>query len=165
MPRPSLLALLVLVGACSADAAAEAPGPPPTAPATAPPSVPADVTDRVEAAYRRAWDVYADAVGRLDPARLPTAFAGPALTLRRGEVADLARRGEAIRVRVVHHLDVAMVDPGTALVTDALDNHMVRVDRRTGRPIEPDPDDVVVRATTLRQEDGTWLVTEIAALD
>jgi hypothetical protein len=79
-------------------------------------------------------------------------------------VADLDRAGAAIRVRVVHHAEVALIDAETAVVTDAFENHMVRVDARTRRPLEPDPDDRLTRAYTLRLEGGTWKVTDAVAL-
>ena len=41
---------------------------------------------------------------------------------------------------------------------------MVRVDARTRRPLEADPDDRLTRAYTLRLEGGTWKVTEAVAL-
>ena len=128
------------------------------------PAPPMAVVDEVRAAYDRSWVVYADAVGQSDPSGLPTAFAGPALTLKRREVAALARDGAALLVRVTHHAEVALIDAETAVVTDVLENHMVRVDAATRRALEPDPDDRLTRAYTLRLEDGTWKVTEAVAL-
>jgi hypothetical protein len=118
----------------------------------------------VEGAYRRAWAVYAAAVGRVEPSGLDRAFAASALVLKRREVADLRRRGLALRVDVRHHLEVALLDPRTAVVTDLIDNHMVLVDARTRRPVEPDPADVLARAYTLRLLGGTWKITEAVAL-
>ena len=167
MPKAlAVLALLVLPGcAASASAADPVSSVMPTAPpATLTPAPPASILDEVREAYDRSWAVYAAAVGRVDPSRLPDAFAGPALVLKRGEVARLLAAGEAIRVRVRHHLDVALVDADTAVVTDVLENHMVRVDARTRRPLEADPDDRLTRAYTLRREGGTWKVTEAVAL-
>ncbi len=122
------------------------------------------VLEEVEAAYRRSWAVYADAVGRVDDSRLAEAFGASALILRRREVDALRRAGQAITVRVTHDLEVALVDAVTAVVTDVLGNHMVRLDSRTGRPLEPDPDNTLTRAYTLRREGGTWKVTEAVAL-
>lgn len=122
------------------------------------------VLEEVEAAYRRSWAVYADAVGRVDGSRLAEAFGASALILRRREVEALRRAGQAITVRVTHDLEVTLVDAVTAVVTDVLGNHMVRVDGRTGRPLEPDPDSTLTRAYTLRREGGTWKVTEAVAL-
>jgi hypothetical protein len=142
--------------------AATAPTVPPTV-ATTPAVVPTLAED-VEAAYLRAWRVYAEAVGRQDASRLHRAFAASALALKRDEVADLRRRGLAIRVDVRHHLEVALLDGRTAVVTDLVGNHMVLIDARTRRPVEPDPDDVLARAYTLRLLGGTWKVTEAVAL-
>jgi hypothetical protein len=162
--RPTVLALTLLLTACSTDAAATPPGPRPTVPPVTTTTLALSVVDRVEEAYRRAWAVYAAAVGRTDPSGLPRAFAGPALVLKRREVAALARADEAIRVRVEHHLEVVLVDERTAVVTDRIENHMIRIDARTRRTLEADPDDVLTRAYTLREEGGQWLVTEAVAL-
>lgn len=167
--RPALLLLsLVLVGSgCAADAGAAPTGRTagPTVPApTVAPAPPLAALDEVEAAYRRSWAIYADAMGRLDASDLAEAFGASALVLRRREVEALRRAGEAVRVRVTHDLEVALVDAVTAVVTDVLGNHMVRVDARTGRPLEPDPGGTLTRAYTLRREGGTWKVTEAVAL-
>jgi len=168
-PRPaSLLLALALLGAgCATDAGAASTGrlvEPTTPPTTVAAALPLSVLDEVEAAYRRSWVVYADAVGRVDASHLAEAFGASALILRRREVAALRRAGEAVIVRVDHDLEVVLVDGETAVVTDVLDNHMVRVDARTGQALEPDPDGTLTRAYTLRREAETWKVTEAVAL-
>ena len=168
VPVRLVLVGLVLAG-CSAPAAATAGAPvvhptvPTTSPATDPGPGPGTVA-RVRAAYLTSWDAYAAAVGRGDAGLLDRAFAGPALVLKRREVAALVAAGEAIRVRVVHHAEVTLIDERTAVVTDVIENHMVRVDARTRRALEPDPAGRLTRASTLRREDGTWKVTEAVAL-
>jgi hypothetical protein len=164
-PRPAVALVLALAIGCGPDADA-APGPSvePTVPPAAATSSPPSVLDQITAAYRRSWAVYAAAVRHLEVDRLPRAFAGSALLLKRREVASLRAAGEAIRVRVEHHVEVALIDDRTAVVTDVLANHMVRVDPTSGRPLEPDPDDELVRAYTLRREGGTWKVTEAVSL-
>lgn len=160
-----LLVVAATLGCGRADAVPpSAPGP--TAPTTtvAPATVPADVTARVARAYRRAWRVYARAVETPSAEGLGRAWADSALLLKRREVADLIRTGRAVSVRVEHRPRISMVGPDTALVTDAYRNHMRYVDAVTRRPLEPDPDETVVRAYTLRRRDGTWKVTEVVAL-
>ncbi len=170
MPRrPVLLflALTLLGGGCATDAGAQAGRPvvePTVPPPTVAPAPPPSVLEEVEAAYRRSWVVYAAAVGRVDPAPLAEAFGASALTLRRREVEALRRAGEAVAVEVTHDLEIVLVDAETAVVTDVLDNHMVRVDARTGQALEPDPGGTLTRAYTLREEAGTWKVTEAVAL-
>ncbi len=162
-----LLALTVAGAGCATGAGAAPNGrlaEPTIPPSTTAPVPPLPVLAGVEAAYRRSWAVYADAVSRVDASRLAEAFGDGALRLRRREVADLRRAGEAIAVRVAHDVDVMLVDPDTAVVTDVLHNHMVRVDARTGRALEPDPDGTLTRAYTLRREGGTWKVTDAVAL-
>jgi hypothetical protein len=156
--------LLAAAAGCAADAAATGAPVVPTVPPTTVAVPDRSVPDEVRAAYLRSWTTYARAVGTVDAAGLPAAFAGPALTLREQEVERLRRAGEAVRVRVVNHAEVALVDGETAVVTDTLENHMVRVDAATGRPLEPDPGGQLTRAYTLRREDGTWKVTEAVAL-
>ncbi len=167
MPKAlAVLPLLMLLGcAAGASAAPSASGVSPTIPVpTLAPAPPASVLDDVREAYDRSWAVYAAAVGRVDATGLPRAFADSALILKRREVAALARDGAALRVRVTHHAEIALVDAETALVTDVLENHMVRVDAATRRPLEADPADELTRAYTLRRRGGTWKVTEAVAL-
>jgi hypothetical protein len=162
-----LLGVLLVLPACAADASASSAGvdvQPTVPPATLAPAPPRTVLQEVRAAYDRSWAVYARAVGRADPSGLGAAFAGPALTLRTREVAALRYAGEVVRVRVAHHAEVALVDAETAVVTDVLENHMVRLDAATGRPLEADPANRLTRAYTLREEAGTWKVTEAVAL-
>jgi hypothetical protein len=161
-----VLPLLLLLG-CAAGASATEAGRgnrPTLPPATLAPAPPGSVLDDVRDAYDRSWAVYAAAVGRVDASGLPRAFDDSALILKRREVAALAREGAAIRVRVRHHAEVALVDAETAVVTDVLENHMVRVDADTREPLEPDPADQLTRAYTLRLRGGTWKVTEAVAL-
>jgi hypothetical protein len=162
-----LLALTVAGAGCATGAGATPNGrlaEPTIPPSTTAPAPPLAVLARVEAAYRRSWAVYTDAVSRVDASHLAEAFGDGALRLRRRDVEALRRAGEAIAVRVAHRLDVTLVDAETAVVTDVLDNHMVRVDARTGRALEPDPNGTITRAYTLRREGGTWKVTDAVAL-
>jgi hypothetical protein len=166
-PVAALPALALALVACTGAGAAPAVDPVvPTVPrplTSVPAPGPSDLED-VEAAYLRSWAVYARAVGHADPSGLPRAFAGSALVLKRREVERLRQAGEGIRVRVRHHPEVALLDADTAVVTDVLENHMVRIDARSRRPLEADPEDRLTRAYTLRREAGTWKVTEAVAL-
>jgi uncharacterized lipoprotein YajG len=83
----------VLLAGCGGDAEST---PPSTTVSAAPSTTAARSTTSTTlsakaellAAYDRSWDVYADALRRLDPSQLPTVFAGNALKLAQQEVAE-----------------------------------------------------------------------------
>ena len=118
----------------------------------------------VEAAYLRSWDVYADAMLRLDPSRLGEVYSGPALETRLGEVERLARLGSPARMEVEHDYEVVVITPNDGFVFERYVNHSVLLDRTTMRPIEPDPNEVVEREYVLRREASGWRVAHINAV-
>jgi hypothetical protein len=73
----------------------------PTTTAAAPPTT---VSAKAEllAAYTRSWQVYADALRRLDPSRLGSAFAGSALRAAQQEVAAQKADNQPVRIDVDH---------------------------------------------------------------
>ncbi len=113
------------------------------------------------AAYLRSWDVYADALRRLDASRLPTAFAGSALRVARQEVADHKAQGHPSLVRIDHHPKVLLVNATDGLVQDNYQNHSVLLDPKTGAPIEKDPNETVYQRQSLKRIDGAWKVVEV----
>ena len=113
------------------------------------------------AAYDRSWDVYADALRRLDPSQLPTVFAGNALKLAQQEVAEHKANGQPSRVRVTHRARVLLVTATDGVVQDHYTNHSVLVDPATGKPTEPDPNEVVYQRQSLRRTNGVWKVVEV----
>lgn len=117
----------------------------------------------VEAAYLRSWDVYTDAMLRLDPSRLEEAYSGSALEVRKAEIADLAKLQTPVRVRVDHDYEVVLVNADTAFVLETYLNHSVYLDGATMQPIEPDPNNVLEREYVLRKEPGGWRVSRINA--
>jgi hypothetical protein len=138
--------------------ATTATGPPTTA--TTPPTNP---EGEVEAAYLRSWEVYADAMLRLDAARLPEVYAGAALDTRRDEIADLTAARTPARMRVEHDYEVVVVDGTNALVLEQYRDHSVFLDGTTMQPLGPDPDRVVSREYVLRREADGWRVARINA--
>jgi hypothetical protein len=117
----------------------------------------------VEAAYLRSWDVYADAMLRLDPSRLGEVYAGDALDLRRDEVAGLARDGTPGRMRVDHDYEVVVLNATDALVLETYVNHSVLLDGTTMQPIEPDPNTTLRREYVLTKEPDGWRVSQVNA--
>ena len=125
---------------------------------TAPPA--GTVEEEVEAAYLRSWDVYTDAMLRLDPSRLHEVYAGDALAVRQHEIATAPHPA---RMRVEHDYEIAVVNAETALVFETYVNHSVYLDAVTMQPVEPDPNDVLKREYVLHEEPAGWRVTQVNA--
>src|SRR6266540_4372477 len=121
----------------------------------------ASASSELVAAYLRSWDVYADALRRLDASRLPTAFAGSALRVARQEVADHKVQGHPSLVRIDHHPKVLLLNATAGLVQDNYQNHSVLLDPKTGVPIEKDPNETVFQRQSLKRIDGAWKVVEV----
>jgi hypothetical protein len=113
------------------------------------------------AAYDRSWEVYADALRRLDPSRLPSAFAGSALRAAQQEVAAQKANNQPVRISVVHRTRILRVTAAEGLVEDNYRNHSVVLDPKTGAPTEPDPNEVVYQRQSLKRINGVWKVVEI----
>ena len=121
---------------------------------------PAAVEGQVEAAYLKSWDVYADAVYNLelDEPALAEVFAEEHLETKRNEIAQRIEDGRASWVRVDHNYTIQLVDPTTAIVVDQLVNHQRLIDPETKTPTEPDPNEKLTDAVTLKFLDGSWRV-------
>ena len=158
------LATLLLAG-CSGNAESTPPSTTVSAApsTTAPSTTSATLSAKAEllAAYKRSWDVYADALRRLDPSQLPTVFAGNALKLAQQEVAEHKGNGQPSLVRVTHRPRVLLVTATDGVVQDHYTNHSVLIDPVTGKPTEPDPNEVVYQRQSLRRAKGVWKVVEV----
>lgn len=156
------LALLVASAACGSAGEPGTPAASEPAPVTQPKRTTTTEAmtpeEEVEAAYLRSWEVYADAMLNLDASLLGTAFADDALELRRSEVDMLAKAGTPALMRVDHGIHAISIDGDAATLLDRYVNHSVLVDAESGDPIEPDPNEEVRRAYTLRKTGGTWKV-------
>jgi hypothetical protein len=121
------------------------------------------VSAKVEllAAYTRSWQVYADALRRLDPSRLASAFAGSALRAARQEVVTQKANNQPVRIDVDHRARVLRVTATDGLVEDHYRNHSVVLDPVSGAPAEPDPNQIVYQRQSLKRLDDVWKVVEI----
>jgi hypothetical protein len=156
--------LAVVVAGCGDD-------PPPsptttTAGAAAPSTTAAPPTTlsakaELPAAYDNSWRVYADALRRLDPSRLPTAFAGSALRAAQQEITTQKANNQPVRIDVEHRSRVLRVTVTDGLVEDHYRNHSVVLDPTSGAPAEPDPNEVVYQRQSLKRIDGAWKVVEV----
>lgn len=126
-----------------------------------PSPTPTDVKVQVEQAYLRYWDVYADALLRLDPSRLGEVLAKEALANHQQQVEDLRRKTQPARVSVEHDYVITLVDADTASVEDNYTSHTVALDPDTKQPTEEDPNSRVRRSYTLEKVNGVWKVTLI----
>jgi hypothetical protein len=121
---------------------------------------PQGLEQEVEDAYLHSWDVYTEAMLRLDPTRLGEVYAGDALDLRRREIASAPG---PVRVHVDHDYEIAVVGADTALIFETYRNHSVYLDGTTMQPIEPDPNNVLSREYVLQKEPPGWRVTQVNA--
>jgi hypothetical protein len=156
--------LAVVVAGCGDD--------PPASPATTTAAAAAPTTTTAPpttlgakaellAAYRRSWEVYADALRRLDPSQLASAFAGRALRAAQQEVAGQKANNQPVRIEVEHRARVLRATATDGLVEDHYRNHSVVLDPTSGAPAEPDPNEVVYQRQSLKRIDGAWKVVEI----
>jgi hypothetical protein len=112
-------------------------------------------------AFQRSWQVYADALRRLDASRLPSAFAGTALRAVQSEVAEQKAKRQPVRISVEHHPKVLLVNATDGVVEDRGVNHSVILNPATGRPAEPDPNEPFSEHRSFKFIAGTWKVVEI----
>lgn len=132
-----------------------------TTPSVTTSTTPSDPRAQVEQAYLRAWDVWADALVKLDASGLREAFTGHALQLITAQVAEQKGKNEPVRISAEHNYTIRLIDAQTASVDDRYINHNVRLDPNTLEPIEPDPDNPEHRSFTLKLVDGTWKIATI----
>jgi hypothetical protein len=113
------------------------------------------------AAFNRSWKVYADALRRLDPSQLSTAFAGKALQAVQAEVSTQKARRQPVRINVEHDPKVLLVNATDGVVADEGTNHSVVLDPATGQPAEQDPEEPFRERRSLKHLDGAWKVVEV----
>jgi hypothetical protein len=113
------------------------------------------------AAYNRSWEVYADALRRLNAGRLPTAFSGSALKAVQAEVAMQKARQQPVRIDVEHDPKILLVTTTDGVVADEGINHSVVLDPATGQPAEQDPDESFRERRSFKFLDGAWKVVEV----
>lgn len=133
----------------------------PNAGNSSPSPTPTDVRGQVEQAYLRYWDVYADALLRLDPSRLDEVLSKEALENHRQQVDELRRKNRPARVSVEHDYVITLVNDTTASVEDNYISHTVALDPETKEPVEEDPKARVRRSYTLEKVNSVWKVTLI----
>jgi hypothetical protein len=119
------------------------------------------VEGEIEADYLSAWQNFERAIVEEDSSILGEAHTGPALRDLTEQVNELIADGQSARIEVEHGLTVVVVGDGVAAVTNTYVNHSVTLDRSTGEPSEPDPNEVVARTYTMHLENGTWKIYEI----
>jgi hypothetical protein len=167
MPAPRRLLVAALVAVLLAGCSDDTPASPTTTAAAAASSTtaapPTTLSAKAEllAAYHRSWEVYADALRRLDPSQLPTAFAGNALRAAQDEVTTQEAKNQPVQISVDHHTRVLRVTATDGLVEDNYRNHSVVLDPTSGIAAEPDPNEVVYQRQSLKRIGGVWKVVEI----
>jgi hypothetical protein len=124
---------------------------------------PASVEGRVEAAYLKSWDVYAEAVYNLelDEEALAEVYAERALETVKAEVRRRIDEDAPSLVSIEHDYQLALVDGGSANVIDNYINHQVRIDPATREPVEADPNERLLFNFQMKLLDGRWKVVFI----
>lgn len=165
-----LLAVVVVLGAlagCGGDDGDEGPsatvGAPDRDPAPTSTTEALTPEEEVEAAYLKSWEIYAEALRKLDASRYPEVYAEEALIARQQELAALKADNTPVRIDVDHDYTLQVVDEGRqAVVLDYYKNHSVLLDGETSEPIEPDPDSVVGRQYSMKRIDGSWKIVVVS---
>jgi hypothetical protein len=156
--------LLLALPACSSGTKADAG---PTASVTAP-STTADpqaaVKAEVEAAYLKSWEISVEAYRTLEIERLVGRYAGAALETRKAEFERLRSAGHVVRLRVEHGDLSTGVTGETASVEETYRNHSVLIDRSTGAPLEPEPDEDVTVRYSFEKQEGRWVIVRTSRL-
>jgi len=162
----ALAAILLAVGCRGAD---QPPSPtwtptdtPTIATTVAPTPTPTpSLEEEVLSAYARYWDVYADALLRLDGSRLSEVMTGPRLQRAIDEIEDLRSQGRAVRVLVQNAPLVAATGADEAAIVDEYVNSSYLIDASTQEPIgdRGEPNTLRDTFTLVLEEDG-WKVRD-----
>lgn len=128
---------------------------------TSPTPTTTDVKATVEQAYLHAWDVWADALLKLDTSRLSDALTSDALAKVISQVEDQRRKNQPVRISVQHDYVISLISSTAFSIDDRYINHSVRLDPKTQQPIEPDPKQPVHRSFTLRLVNEIWKIADI----
>lgn len=137
--------------------------PPPTAtsgtPSTATTATTPDAA--VLAAYARYWDVYSDALLKLDERRLEEVMTAARLERALEELRTLRAQGRAVQIVVSRQPFVAAVDETRAVVIDQYRNESYLVDTTTKQPIGERGEPQTIQDTfTLMRVGGIWKVSD-----
>ena len=115
----------------------------------------------VAAAYQHYWQVYSDALLRLDTSQLSEVATGDELQRIQAEVDGIRKKNEAVRVSAEHNYFVFNVTPTQANVYDEVHDRSFTVDPVTKQPGQG-PQGMNVEKDTyfLSKVDGVWKVTK-----
>ena len=119
------------------------------------------IEDEVLAAYARYWDVYADALLRLDSTRLSEVMTGPRLERAVEEIRALEAQGQAVRIIVQTDPLVATVAGDEARVVDEYVNSSYLIDAISKEAVGDREEPNTLRDTfSLVRENGSWRVRD-----
>jgi hypothetical protein len=118
------------------------------------------LAQEVTSAYEHYWDVYSDAVLRLDASQLSQVSTGQELNEIQSEVDGLVKRNRAVRVVVEHHYFVFDATGTQAKVYDEVHNQSFTIDPATKQPPQGSQQTDIEKDTFfLSKADGVWKVT------
>ncbi|RJQ07847.1 MAG: hypothetical protein C4558_08975 [Dehalococcoidia bacterium] len=125
------------------------------------PSVTQSPYAQILAAYRRYWEVYADAILRLDDSRLGEVMTGPRLDRARQEIRDLTSQGHAVRIVVENEPVLGTINGNEATLLDVYKNASYLVDATTKQPIAgTGTPNMLKDAVTLVRVGDVWKVRD-----
>jgi hypothetical protein len=114
-------------------------------------------------AYRRYWEIYAQALYTLDPSRLEEVMGGTELDRVQKQIDELRSHNQAAKLEVRNDYTVVSLGPSEATIVDRYLNRSYTVDAATKRALQS-PGEGQVEEITARLElvDGQWKVVEVA---
>jgi len=134
----------------------------PTSPATVSPTTsPANVKDQVRQAYLNYWDVYAEALLKLDTSELGDVLTAEALDIVTKQVEQQRSKNQPVRIEIEHHLRIVLINPGKASVDDRYVDRSVPLDPQTMKPSGPPLRGRIHQTYTMELVNGTWKVSYI----
>ncbi len=116
---------------------------------------------QAQAAYLKYWDVYSEALLKLDTSRLDEVLTGEALQVVTKQVEQQESRNQPVRIDVDHHIRIVVINAAKVSVDDHYIDNSVRLDPNTMKPIESAPHAKVHHTYTLELVSGLWKVSFI----
>ena len=119
------------------------------------------LAQEVTAAYEHYWQVYSDAMYRLDASQVSQVASGEELKEIQDEVNSFRQRNKAVHVLVEHHYFVFDITATQAKVYDEVHNKSFLIDPVTKQPPSgPDQTDIEKDTFFFSKADGIWKVTD-----
>ncbi len=123
-------------------------------------TVPPALTQEVQQAYSRFWDVRSQAFLDANPDALPQVMDGVALQNDLAALRELQVQHRAQLMEISHNIRVLHASPDEAAIEDDYVAHVVNVDAETKEPVETSPRATWQFVYRMRKINGIWKVTD-----